>query len=82
MGVPKDIKLPGWVPISLPNFNPHGLGTIAAEPPVALGPATGHLGEVWDLVCPHIFMGPFNFCFMKFLQKHILWAVQTLRPHF
>ena len=38
--------LPGWVPISLPNFNIDGHGTMAAEAPLALGPAAGHLGEV------------------------------------
>ena len=38
--------LPGWIPISLPNFSLNGEGTIAAEAPLALGLAAEHMCEV------------------------------------
>ena len=46
VGVPRGIDLPGWVPISMPNFNLTDQATMAAEAPIALG----HLGEVWNLI--------------------------------
>ena len=44
------IDLPGWVPISLINFNQNGQETMAEKAPVALGPAAGNLAEVSDLI--------------------------------
>ena len=53
----------GWFPISLPNFNLNGKGTMASEAPLALGPAAGHLGSY--LTCLHIFRSDLQFLFYE-----------------
>ena len=54
---------------------------MAAEVPLALGPPSGHLDELWDPILPNLGMF-FNFCFLKFSQKFIVWVVGTLGPSF
>ena len=48
------IELLGLVFISQPNFNLNSQGTMAAEVPLAPGPAARHLGKVWDLILPDL----------------------------
>ena len=62
---PKLRDLPGWVPISLPNFKLNGQGTMTPEASLALGPAR-HLGDLTHSTILGVF---FNFCFVKFSQE-------------
>ena len=64
-----------WLTI-LPIFDGIGQETAPADLPLALAPAVGPLGEVQYPTCP------LKKFFTKFSQKYLLWAMQTLIPHF
>ena len=61
----KAVTLPGRA-----RFSSVSQGTLSGEAHLEFGHAAGHLGEVLIILAV-----PFNFCIIKFSQKHIVWAV-------
>ena len=68
----------GWTYHSLPSFSPDGWGTMpGGSPPLDLGPGTGQLGEVGDLIWS-VPQGCCTTCVLWKLPKKML--VKFYRP--
>ena len=49
------IDLPGWIPISLPNFSAEWPMNHACRSPLVLGPKAGYLNKIRDMIWPDLY---------------------------